>query len=87
MCDSTVHRISGGGKNMLVIISLFGFIFFDTVYIMAIANYYVQSELIIYVLYELSVKIVQRDIPIDDAKISSFIVSNVQILFLIGDQF
>ena len=87
MCDNTVHRISGGGKNMLVIISLFGFIFFDTVYIMAIANYYVQSELIIYVLYELSVKIVQRDIPIDDAKISSFIVSNVQILFLIGDQF
>jgi len=34
---------------------------------MAIVNYCVQSELIIYVFYGLSVKIVQHDITIDDA--------------------
>ena len=34
---------------------------------MAIVNYCVQSELIIYVLYGLSVKIVQNDVTIDNA--------------------
>ncbi|XP_065917764.1 uncharacterized protein [Dysidea avara] len=63
----SLMEISGGGKCVLVIISLLGFIFFDSVYIMAIVNYCVQSELIIYALYGLSVKIVQNEVTIDGA--------------------
>ena len=76
--ENILHRISGGGKCVLVIISLLGFIFFDSVYIMAIVNYCVQSELIIYALYGLSVKIVQNEVTIDGAiQVSS------QVMYLI----
>jgi len=55
------NRFSGGSKLVLVIFSLFGFIFFDAVYIMAIMNYAIQSELNIYLLSALQIKVERRE--------------------------
>ncbi|XP_065917761.1 uncharacterized protein [Dysidea avara] len=61
-------QFSGGGKLVLVIFSLFGFIFFDAVYIMAIINYAIQSELNIYLLSALRIKVERREHKsLDDA--------------------
>ena len=53
----------------LVIFSLFGFIFFDAVYIVAIMNYAIQSELNIYLLHALRIKIERREHKTIDAAI------------------
>ena len=45
------HSIGGGAKVTLVVFSLIGFIFFDIVYVAAIINYVVQSELLIKLLW------------------------------------
>lgn len=66
---SVVNRFSGGGKLVLVIFSLFGFVFFDAVYIMAIINYAIQSELNIYLLHALRIKVERREHKSLDAAI------------------
>lgn len=63
------YRFTGGGKLSLVVFSLFGFIFFDAVYIMAIMNYAIQSELNIYLLQALRIKVEQREHKSIDAVI------------------
>lgn len=63
------YRFTGAGKLTLVIFSLFGFIFFDAVYIMAIMNYAIQSELNIYLLHALRIKVERREHKSIDAAI------------------
>ena len=63
------YRFTGAGKLILVIFSLFGFIFFDAVYIMAIMNYAIQSELNIYLLHALCIKVERREHKTIDAAI------------------
>lgn len=68
-CHCYTYRIKSGGKLTLVIFSLFGFIFFDAVYIMAIMNYAIQSELNIYLLHALRIKVERREHKSIDAAI------------------
>ena len=48
---------------------LFGFIFFDAVYIVAVMNYAIQSELNIYLLHALRIKVERREHKTIDAAI------------------
>ena len=81
MCHGQHHcyitcRFTGAGKLTLVIFSLFGFIFFDAVYIMAIMNYAIQSELNIYLLHALRIKVERREHKSIDAAIKVSNCSN-----------
>ena len=64
-----MHRFTGAAKLALVIFSLFGFIFFDAVYIVAVMNYAIQSELNIYLLHALCIKVERREHKTIDAAI------------------
>ena len=64
-----MYRFTGAAKLALVIFSLFGFIFFDAVYIVAVMNYTIQSELNIYLLHALRIKVEQHENKTIDAAI------------------
>ena len=74
------YRFTGGGKLTLVIFSLFGFIFFDAVYIMAIMNYAIQSELNIYLLHALRIKVERREHKTIDVAIKVSSHSNTKLM-------
>lgn len=77
-------QFTGGGKLTLVIFSLFGFIFFDAVYIMAIMNYAIQSELNIYLLHALRIKVERREHKSIDAAIKDINRANGYLKILNG---
>ena len=54
---SLFFRIEDGLKLFLIILSLIGFVFFDIVYVAAVMNYTAQSEIIIYWLYSVRIKV------------------------------
>ena len=43
--DVLTHSFVGGGKTVLLVLSLIGFVFFDMVYVSAVMNYAAQSEM------------------------------------------
>ena len=47
-------------KLVLLIYSIFGFMFFDAVYVAAVVNYAVQSEMNIYLLQSIKLKVLTR---------------------------
>lgn len=51
------YRITGVEKYVLLIFSLIGFIFFDGVYVSAVMNYAIQSELNISLLHSICMKV------------------------------
>ena len=53
-------RVTGAEKYVFLIVSLIGFIFFDGVYISAIINYAIQSELNISLLHSINKKVKNR---------------------------
>ena len=50
-------RVTGTEKNILLVISLIGFIFYDGIYIAAVMNYAIQSEFNISLLSSLRMKV------------------------------
>ena len=50
---SLSHRVRGGLKFALLVVSLFGFFTFDVVYMFSIMNYIAQGELNIYLLWDI----------------------------------
>ena len=50
-------RITGVEKYILLIVSLIGFVFFDGVFAAAVVNYAIQSELNIFLLHAICIKV------------------------------
>ena len=59
----------GAEKDTLLIISLIGFLLFDMVYVAAVMNYAIQSELNISLLYSVYGKVKQRKYQTTDLAI------------------
>ena len=59
----------GAEKDTLLIISLIGFLLFDMVYVAAVMNYAIQSELNISLLYSVFSKVKQRKYQTTDLAI------------------
>ena len=59
MCFSNSFR--DGGKIVLLILALIGFLFFDTVYMAAVFNYAAQSEMNIYLLRAIRRLVIEKE--------------------------
>lgn len=59
ICDCSI-RVIGTEKYILLIVSLIGFVFFDGVYVAAVMNYAIQSELNISLLQSVRRKVKNR---------------------------
>ena len=58
-CDCLI-RITGEEKKILIIVSIIGFVFHDGVYVAAVVNYAIQSELNISLLRYICMKVKKR---------------------------
>lgn len=61
-------------KLILLIYSIFGFMFFDAVYVAAVVNYAVQSEMNIYLLQSIKIKVLSRKYQSTDEAIKVSVV-------------
>ena len=68
-CFDCLNRIKGIEKDILLIITLAGFIILDGVYTSAVTNYAIQSELNISLLYSIGMKVKNKGYDDIDAAI------------------
>ena len=77
---SLPYSFHDAGKIVLLVLSLIGFIFFDTVYVGAVFNYAAQSEMNIYLLRAVRRLVIQKEYVEMDAAIKVHLyISTVQL--------
>ena len=62
-------RITYETKIALLVYSILGFMFFDAVYVAAVVNYAVQSEMNIYLLQSIKIRVLSRKYETTDEAI------------------